>query len=44
MMRLPWLVSIYEADQFRKNTRQDMKIEKLWKKRPEYLKKMYNEV
>ena len=38
------LVSIYEADQFRKNTRQDMKIEKLWKKRPEYLKKMYNEV
>ena len=38
------LVSIYEADQFRKHTRQAMKKEKLWKKRPEYLKKMYNEV
>ena len=38
------LVSIYEADQFRKHTRQVMKKEELWKKRPEYLKKMYNEV
>lgn len=38
------LVSIYEADQFRRHTRQLMKKEELWKKRPEYLKKMYNEV
>ena len=38
------LVSIYEADQFRKHTRQVMKKEDLWKKRPEYLKKMYDEV
>ena len=38
------LVSIYEADQFRRHTRQVMKKEELWKKRPEYFKKMYNEV